>query len=350
MQCHPVLILARRPLPSRTLPSRNPNASCVRGHHGRLPLWQSVLLILSLTCVPLAAHAGRFGGRAGGSGSLSALSCSSGSITGAGSDACTVSLSDAAGFRGLAVTLTSNNSAVTVPGSVTVQRGTMSASFTATVTSVAAPQSVTLTATANGASKTFALQVGAASTAIRLQSTSLAFGSVSLGTTATQSLVLTSSGTAPLTINAANVTGTGFTGPGASLPITLNPNQSATLELQFDPTTAGAATGSVTIASNASNSPTATVSLSGTGSSAGSYQVGLTWDAPSNSADPVAGYNIYRATSSGSYQLLNTSVNPPTSYTDNNVQSGATYKYEVMSVDAEGNESSPSNVYSATIP
>jgi hypothetical protein len=250
----------------------------------------------------------------------------------------------------LAVTLTSNNSAVTVPGSVTVPRESTTATFTATVASVSAPQAVTLTASANGASETFALQVGGAASAIKLQSTSLAFGNVSLGTTATQSLVLTSSGTAPLTINAANVTGTGFADPGTSLPITLNPNQSATLALQFDPTTAGAATGSVTIASNASNSPTATVSLSGTGASAGSYKVSLTWTAPASSADAVAGYNIYRATSSGAYQLLNTSVNAPTSYTDSNVQSGATYNYEVMSVDAEGNQSSPSNVYTATIP
>jgi fibronectin type 3 domain-containing protein len=64
----------------------------------------------------------------------------------------------------------------------------------------------------------------------------------------------------------------------------------------------------------------------------------------------VAGYHIYRATSGGSFALLNSSVNLPTTYTDTTAQAGATYDYEVMSVDASGVESTPSNVYTATIP
>jgi hypothetical protein len=41
--------------------------------------------------------------------------------------------------------------------------------------------------------------------------------------------------------------GTGFAESGISSPITLNPNQTATLTISFDPTTAGAFSGSVTI-------------------------------------------------------------------------------------------------------
>jgi fibronectin type 3 domain-containing protein len=62
------------------------------------------------------------------------------------------------------------------------------------------------------------------------------------------------------------------------------------------------------------------------------------------------GYNVYRSIGGGSYQLLNTSVNTPTSFTDATVLSGDSYNYEVTSVDASGVESAPSNVYTAAIP
>jgi hypothetical protein len=136
---------------------------------------------------------------------------------------------------------------------------------------------------------------------------------------------------------------------GVSFPMSLNPGQSTTLNLQFDPTVAGAATGAVTFGSNCSMGAMA-VSLSGTGMAPATYEVELTWDAPASSSDPVAGYHIYRETGSGSYALLNSSVNTPTTYTDTTVQAGATYNYEVKSVDASGVESTPSNVYTATIP
>jgi hypothetical protein len=131
--------------------------------------------------------------------------------------------------------------------------------------------------------------------------------------------------------------------------MTLNPGQTSTLEVQFDPATAGAATGTVVLTSNCSMGAM-TVALSGTGAAATKYEVELSWDGPVSSSDPVAGYHIYRATSGGSFALLNSSVNLPTTYTDTTAQAGATYDYEVMSVDASGVESTPSNVYTATIP
>jgi fibronectin type 3 domain-containing protein len=137
---------------------------------------------------------------------------------------------------------------------------------------------------------------------------------------------------------------------GTTFPVTLNPGQTATLSVQFDPTTAGAVTGQLTITSNSSTNPTATVALSGTGEAV-PYEVNLSWNAPSSSADPVAGYNVYRATgSSSSYQLLNSSVETQTTYVDTTVQDGLSYVYMVESVDASGVESAPSNTFSATIP
>ncbi len=82
-----------------------------------------------------------------------------------------------------------------------------------------------------------------------------------------------------------------------------------------------------------------------------SHQVSLTWNAPADSADPVAGYNVYRATGDiSNYQLLNASPDTSTAYTDTTVQNATSYTYYVESVDADGNQSAPSNTYSVNIP
>ena len=84
---------------------------------------------------------------------------------------------------------------------------------------------------------------------------------------------------------------------------------------------------------------------------AASYEVNLTWDAPTSSSDPVAGYNVYRAVSgSVTYQLLNPSIDTLTSYTDLNVSNNTSYTYYVESVDAEGNQSVPSTSYTVAVP
>ncbi len=189
---------------------------------------------------------------------------------------------------------------------------------------------------------------GSSGATLSINATSLTFGDVALNTPATQSLTLTSTGGAAVTVSAATVTGSGFSISGATFPLTLNLNQSATLEIEFDPTTAGAASGQLTIISDSLTNPTAVISLSGTGVS---YQVDLSWDAPSSSPEPVAGYDIYRATNgSSSYQLLNSAIIAQTSYTDSTVQPGESYGYYVESVDAEGNVSAPSNTYTVNIP
>jgi fibronectin type 3 domain-containing protein len=122
-----------------------------------------------------------------------------------------------------------------------------------------------------------------------------------------------------------------------------------TLSVEFDPTAAGAATGQLTVTSTSSTNGTAVVALTGTGTAA-SYAVDLSWDAPSSSADPVAGYNIYRAPSgSTTFQLLNSSADSLLTYVDSTVQNGLTYVYMVESVDASGVESIPSNTFDVTI-
>jgi len=281
---------------------------------------------------------------------LTSLSCTSGSMTGAGTDGCTVTLSAAAASGGFAVNLASNNSAVAVPASVTVAAGATSSSFTATVSSVSSAQTVTLTASAGGVAETFALQLGTAVATLSVNATTIAFGNVNLNSPATQTLILTSTGSAAVTVSAAAVTGSGFTVSGGPFPISLKTNQTATLSVQFDPTVAGAATGQLTITSNSSTGSSAGVSLSGTGAAV-SYVVNLSWSAPASSPDPVAGYNVYRSPSGVSlFQQLNTPVVTQTTYADTGVQDGQTYDYIVESVDASGVTSSPSNVAAVPIP
>jgi hypothetical protein len=99
-----------------------------------------------------------------------------------------------------------------------------------------------------------------------------------------------------------------------------------------------------TSVADATKSASASISLS-------PHEVDLSWNAPSSSADPVAGYKVYRSSNSGStYQLLNSSVDTATTYADTTVMAGQTYDYIVESVDAAGYTSLPSNMFSVTVP
>jgi hypothetical protein len=285
--------------------------------------------------------------------SLTGITCQSGTITGSETDTCTVTLTSAAGSGGFTVNLASSEPAVTVPPSVTVAAGATAANFPATVSAVSTAEAITLTATAGTVSKTFALALNAYVASLSINASSIAFGDVDLNTTATQSVTLTSTGAAPVTVSSATISGTGFSFSGLSFPLTLNATSpTATLSVAFDPTTAGAVTGELTVSSNSSTNGTATIGLSGTGTSDPAYEVDVTWNAPTGSADPVATYNIYRSPSgSSSYALMGSVSSDELSYTDDsNIQDGQTYDYIVESVDSSGNESVPSNMASVTIP
>jgi hypothetical protein len=291
------------------------------------------------------------GASAPASASVSAFSCTSASITGPGTDACTVTLNAAAGKGGLAVSLSSGSSAVTVPATLTVDAGATSATFTATVSSVTTAQAVTLEASAGNVSRTFALQLNVTVPTLSINATSIGFGNVALNTPATQTLILSSIGTAPVTVNSAVLAGVGFTLSGPTFPETLSPGQTATLGVEFDPTALGAAAGVLTIVSTSSTNGTAAIAVTGTGASSTGYVVNLSWDAPTDSTVPVAGYNIYRSPDGGSsYQLLNPTVDGQTTYVDSKVQDGLSYDYIVESVDASGVQSVPTSPVLVTIP
>jgi fibronectin type 3 domain-containing protein len=145
-----------------------------------------------------------------------------------------------------------------------------------------------------------------------------------------------------------SVTGAGFSATGATAGELLTPNQSITVTVQFAPSTAGAVNGSVSIASDATNSP-ATITVSGTGVSTTPHTVALAWTA---STSTVSGYNVYRGTTTnGPYSTkLNSSLVGSVQFTDSTVTSGQTYFYVVTAVDSNNVESTFSNQATAIIP
>jgi len=188
----------------------------------------------------------------------------------------------------------------------------------------------------------------AATLTLGINPTSLSFGNVTTGTSsATQNVTITNTGNSSVTISQINFGVSGFTMTGGSAPVTLSPSQNLILTVQFSPTIAGPANGSISIVSNATGSPAA-VPVSGTGVAPIQHSATLTWSA---STSTVSGYNIYRSTVSGSgYTKINSSLVSALTYTDSTVQSGTTYFYVTTSVDSGGNESSFSNEVTANIP
>jgi hypothetical protein len=281
---------------------------------------------------------------------VNGFTCASTNISGSLADACTVTLSGTAPISGVSVALTSSSGSVTVPASVNVPATSNTATFTANVAAVTTAQSVTLTAKTGSTSRVLTLQLAGAAAELSVNATSISFGSVVLNLPTIQTVTLTSSGTAAVKVSSVSVTGNGFSLSPIILPIVLNPGQTVIVSVIFLPTTKGSMTGQLTINSNSQKNATMVIPLSGS-VALSTYQVNLNWQAPDSSNDPIVGYHVYRAPSgSTAYALLNSTLVTGTSYVDSTVQSGKSYDYIVTSVDAQGNESVPSNAITVTIP
>jgi hypothetical protein len=176
---------------------------------------------------------------------------------------------------------------------------------------------------------------------------SIAFGSVPLNTSTAQSVQLTNPGSSSITISGASTSGPGFQMAGLPSGTTLAPGQNATFSVMFNPSSPGAASGSVQITPGGA-SPV-TISLTGTGiSGPAPHTVSLSWN-PSPSA--VVGYNVYRGNQSGGpYTQIDASVVATTVFSDSSVAAGKNYWYVVTSVAAGGAESAHSNEIKVTIP
>jgi Abnormal spindle-like microcephaly-assoc'd, ASPM-SPD-2-Hydin len=182
----------------------------------------------------------------------------------------------------------------------------------------------------------------AATLSLGANPSSVTFPNIQVGANNSQNVTLTNTGNSNITISSITTTGAGFSASGVSNGTTLTPNQTATLSVTFTPSVAGAASGSVSIASNATGSPTV-VSLT-----ASSYYVALTWNA--STSNDVVSYNVYRGTTEGSYTKINTSPVTTLSYPDTSIAASTTYYYVVTAVDSNGVESTDSTPATAIIP
>jgi hypothetical protein len=99
----------------------------------------------------------------------------------------------------------------------------------------------------------------------------VSFGSVQIGNSVSQSVVLNNTGGRNLTISQATVSGTGFSISGLTIPATLTPGQSVSVTTTFAPQSSGSISGSLSLeyARTYGRLHTATVSLTGTGTTTG---------------------------------------------------------------------------------
>jgi Abnormal spindle-like microcephaly-assoc'd, ASPM-SPD-2-Hydin len=187
---------------------------------------------------------------------------------------------------------------------------------------------------------------GAAPGQLSITPTAVTFGNVTVGASQNQTGAVTAGG-ASVTISSAVSNNAEFVLSGLALPITLNAGQSTSFTVTFTPQASGATSGSISFASNATNTPVA-ASVSGTGTPAVQHTVSLSWT-PSTST--VVGYNVYRGSQNGGpYVLISSGTAVSSSYTDSSVQSGQNYYYVVTGVDGSGNESVYSNQTQAVVP
>ena len=107
-----------------------------------------------------------------------------------------------------------------------------------------------------------------AQSSLNLSPANINFGNAVTGVTNSQTVQIGNPGTVPVTITAANLSGAGFSTSGLTFPLTLSAGKTSTFNVQFGPKSAGASSGSLSLVSDASNSP-AVVALSGAGVAAG---------------------------------------------------------------------------------
>jgi Abnormal spindle-like microcephaly-assoc'd, ASPM-SPD-2-Hydin len=161
---------------------------------------------------------------------------------------------------------------------------TLGAGQTANFSVTFSPQSagssssnINVTSTASDSNLSIPLSgMGVAPGTLTGNPTSLAFGNVQVGNTASLSETLTNTGGSTVSISQASLSSASFSVSGLNeFPITLTPNQSITFTVNFAPTSSGAVSGTLSVASNASDSQL-NIALSGTGMAAGTLALSPT--------------------------------------------------------------------------
>lgn len=128
----------------------------------------------------------------------------------------------------------------------------------------------TITITSNALEPTMDVSLsgtGTTTAVLNASASSVAFGTVSVGSEVTKTVQLANAGTGSVTISGMTVSGTGVSVTGLAVPANLGAGQDANLTITYKPNAAGTLSGKVSIASNASD-PSLVVDLSGTATTA----------------------------------------------------------------------------------
>jgi hypothetical protein len=151
--------------------------------------------------------------------------------------------------------------------------GSVGVGQSVTVTIQFAPQTTgaasgmfTVTSDASNSPASVALTGMGTQPGISVAPPSLSFGSVNVGSSASQNVTVTNASSGIITVSGVTSTGAGITVNGV-FPQTLNAGANATFEVQFAPAVTGNVSGSVSIANTAPGSPTI-LAVSGTGAQA----------------------------------------------------------------------------------
>jgi hypothetical protein len=186
---------------------------------------------------------------------------------------------------------------------------------------------------------------GTAQGQLTLAPTALNFGNTTVGTSVSQTSSISASGSS-VTVSSVSLSSAEFSVTGVSLPVTIPAGQSVPVTVTFAPQTSGTASAVLSLASNAANA--ASQSLSGVGTAPAAQSVSLSW---ADGSSGVAGYNVFRSSvSGGPYAQINSAVEPTPAFTDSSVVAGETYYYVTTAVNGSGEQSAYSNEAKAVVP
>lgn len=169
---------------------------------------------------------------------------------------------------------------------------------------------------------------------IEVDRSSLAFGSVEVGSVGTRGLTITNTGAAPLTLDSIRL----GAGTSSSYAITSRPasgsvlgvGQSRNVAVDYVPTSAGVDTGTIRIESDDQDESVLVVPLSGTGTDAPvDTSVTLAWDAPTTDSNGsplqgLTGYRLHIGRDSRNY-TRSVNVGNVTTHTLDSLTSGRNY-------------------------
>ena len=179
---------------------------------------------------------------------------------------------------------------------------------------------------------------------LSISPSSLNFGKVAVGGTATLTLGLHASG-GNVDVSSISSSSSQFDVQKLQLPLTVPAGKEVSLNVTFRPKNNGNASGALSFASNAGN-PRISEVVAGTGTAP---YVSLSWIA--STSEHVTGYNVYRSTSAGGAQTkINSRIDPDTTYSDATVVPGHTYYYSTTAVNSSGKESAHSERVEVAVP